>query len=547
MSSNSPRGGHGRRDYRLGFHGTGRPGETSGLAAAQVCNDARPSRRGGRQRLRLQDSGPMPMSTSEQRAAELRRAALDYHQFPTPGKVAIAATKQLVNQHDLALAYSPGVAAACEGDRRRSGQRLSLHLARQPRRRHHQRHGGVLGLGDIGPLAAKPVMEGKGVLFKKFAGIDVFDIEVAEKNLDKLIDLIAALEPTFGGIKPRGHQGARLLLRRARAALAVADEHPGVPRRPARHCDRRWRGDVLNALKVSGKKIDEVKLVTSGAGAGGAGVPRPLGEDRHSAREQSGSLTWPASSTKARTELMDDDKAGVRARHAASLVGRRDRPAPTSSSAFSAAGRAQARHGGEDAAEPGDLRARQPDAGDPARRGARGAQRRHCRHRAAPTIRTRSTTFSAFPTSFAARSTPARRRSRSRWRSPRSTPSPGWRRPSRAEVVTAAYAGATLSFGPEYLIPKPFDPRLMNAHRAGSGAGRGRLRRGGAARLPTWTRTATSCRPSSMPRARRCGRSSRWPRTRAQRSGSPSPKAKRSACCARRCRSWSTRTWRGRP
>jgi malate dehydrogenase (oxaloacetate-decarboxylating)(NADP+) len=136
---------------------------------------------------------------AKERAAELRQAALEYHELPVPGKLAISATKQMLNQRDLALAYSPGVAAACE------------EIVADPANAFRYTAKGnlvavvtngtaVLGLGDIGPLAAKPVMEGKAVLFKKFAGIDVFDLELGEKNLDKLVDVIAALEPTFGGI-----------------------------------------------------------------------------------------------------------------------------------------------------------------------------------------------------------------------------------------------------------------------------------------------------------------------------------------------------------
>ena len=126
-------------------------------------------------------------------AKQLRDAALRYHEFPTPGKIGIAATKQLVNQHDLGLAYTPGVAIPCE------------EIVKDPAAAFRYTSRGnlvavvtngtaVLGLGDIGPLAAKPVMEGKAVLFKKFAGIDVFDLEVAERNLDKLVDIVAALE-----------------------------------------------------------------------------------------------------------------------------------------------------------------------------------------------------------------------------------------------------------------------------------------------------------------------------------------------------------------
>ena len=139
------------------------------------------------------------MPNQDEKRAELRRAALEYHEFPTPGKVAIAATKQMVNQHDLALAYSPGVAAACEeivdnpANAWRYTSRGNLVAV-------VTNGTAVLGLGNIGPLAAKPVMEGKGVLFKKFAGIDVFDLEINELNVDKLVDIIASLEPTFGGI-----------------------------------------------------------------------------------------------------------------------------------------------------------------------------------------------------------------------------------------------------------------------------------------------------------------------------------------------------------
>src|SRR5688500_19884886 len=129
----------------------------------------------------------------------LRKAALDYHRLPTPGKVAIAPTKGLLNQRDLALAYTPGVAIACEeivadpGEARNYTARGNLVAV-------ITNGTAVLGLGAIGPLAAKPVMEGKAVLFKKFAGIDVFDIEVNERDPDKLVDIIASLEPTFGGI-----------------------------------------------------------------------------------------------------------------------------------------------------------------------------------------------------------------------------------------------------------------------------------------------------------------------------------------------------------
>src|SRR5262249_54394352 len=130
---------------------------------------------------------------------ELKQAALDYHRRSPPGKIKIAPTKPLVTQRDLSLAYSPGVAAACDAIVADPGE-VSRVTARGNLVAVITNGTGVLGLGPIGPLAAKPVMEGKGVLFQKFAGIDVFDIEINERDPEKLVDIVAALEPTFGGI-----------------------------------------------------------------------------------------------------------------------------------------------------------------------------------------------------------------------------------------------------------------------------------------------------------------------------------------------------------
>src|SRR3954447_3896571 len=130
---------------------------------------------------------------------DLKSSALHYHRNPTPGKLEIQATKPLGTQRDLALAYSPGVAAPCEAIAANPAEAANL-TSRQNLVAVISNGTAVLGLGDIGPLASKPVMEGKAVLFKKFSGIDVFDIEVAENNVDKLVEVIAALEPTFGGI-----------------------------------------------------------------------------------------------------------------------------------------------------------------------------------------------------------------------------------------------------------------------------------------------------------------------------------------------------------
>ena len=193
----------------------------------------------------------------------LRRSALEYHRRPPPGKISVTPTKGLVNQRDLALAYTPGVAAAC------------AEIARDPAEARNMTSRGnligvvtngtaVLGLGAIGPLAAKPVMEGKAVLFKKFAGIDCFDIEVSERDPEKLVEIIAALEPTFGGINledikaPECFHVERKLRERMKIPVFHDDQHGTAIIVGAA---------VLNGLRVVGKELAGVKLVCSGAGA----------------------------------------------------------------------------------------------------------------------------------------------------------------------------------------------------------------------------------------------------------------------------------------
>ena len=192
-----------------------------------------------------------------------RQQALDYHERGRPGKISVTPTKQLVNQRDLALAYSPGVAAACE-EIVADPLNVFRYTARGNLVAVITNGSAVLGLGDIGPLAAKPVMEGKGVLFKKFAGIDVFDIEVDERDLDKLVDIVAALEPTFGGINledikaPDCFYVERKLRERMKIPVFHDDQHGTAIVVGAA---------VVNGLKVVEKDIGLVKVVVSGAGA----------------------------------------------------------------------------------------------------------------------------------------------------------------------------------------------------------------------------------------------------------------------------------------
>jgi malate dehydrogenase (oxaloacetate-decarboxylating)(NADP+) len=194
---------------------------------------------------------------------QLKRNALDYHRRSPPGKISVAPTKQLTNQRDLALAYSPGVAAACEEIRRDPAQ--AVHYTSRANLIAVVTNGtAVLGLGAIGPLAAKPVMEGKSVLFKKFAGIDCFDLELNEADPKKLVDIIAALEPTFGAINledikaPECFDIERALRARMKIPVFHDDQHGTAITVAAA---------VLNGLRVVNKQINEVKLVTSGAGA----------------------------------------------------------------------------------------------------------------------------------------------------------------------------------------------------------------------------------------------------------------------------------------
>ncbi|MDM0074815.1 NADP-dependent malic enzyme [Variovorax sp. J2P1-59] len=192
-----------------------------------------------------------------------RQAALDYHEFPTPGKISVNASKPLVTQRDLGLAYTPGVAAACE------------EIAVDPLNAYRYTSRGnlvgvitngtaVLGLGNIGALASKPVMEGKGVLFKKFAGIDVFDIEINETDPDKLVEIIAGLEPTFGGINLEDIKAPECFIveRKLRERMKIPVFHDDQHGTAITVC-----AAFINGLKVVGKDIREVKVVTSGAGA----------------------------------------------------------------------------------------------------------------------------------------------------------------------------------------------------------------------------------------------------------------------------------------
>jgi malate dehydrogenase (oxaloacetate-decarboxylating)(NADP+) len=394
------------------------------------------------------------MSNAEDKHAQLRRAALEYHEFPTPGKVAIMATKQLVNQHDLSLAYSPGVAAACE------------EIVADPVNAFRYTSRGnlvgvvtngtaVLGLGNIGPLASKPVMEGKGVLFKKFAGIDVFDIELAENNLDKLVDAIAALEPTFGGINledikaPDCFYVERKLRERMKIPVFHDDQHGTAIVVGAA---------VLNALKVTGKQFKDVKLVASGAGAAALACLNlllKLGLPRQN--------VWVTDLAgvvyEGRTELMDEDKAlfaqKTSLRTLADVM-----PDADIFLGLSAGGVLKAEMVATMAAHPVILALANPtpEILPEEVRAVRGDALMATGRTDYPN---QVNNVLCFPYIFRGALDSGATTITIEMEIAAVKAIAELAQAEQSEVVAAAYAGVDLSFGPEYLIPKPFDPRLM--------------------------------------------------------------------------------------
>ena len=196
--------------------------------------------------------------------AKIRKnEALDFHESKPAGKIQVTPTKPLSSQHDLALAYSPGVAEPCK-EIAKDQEQVSRYTSKGNLVGVISNGTAVLGLGNIGPEASKPVMEGKGVLFKKFAGIDVFDIEIAENDPDKFIQIVKSLEPTFGGINledikaPESFKIERELRKQMNIPVMHDDQHGTAIISAAA---------LINALKINGKRIEEITIVVSGAGA----------------------------------------------------------------------------------------------------------------------------------------------------------------------------------------------------------------------------------------------------------------------------------------
>ena len=383
-----------------------------------------------------------------------RKAALDYHRLPRPGKISVTPTKNLITQQDLALAYTPGVAAACE------------EIAADPARtRDYTARGNligvitngtaVLGLGAIGPAAAKPVMEGKGVLFKKFAGIDVFDIEVNERDPEKLVEVIASLEPTFGGINLEDIKAPECFYveRRLRERLKI----------PVFHDDQHGTAiivgaAVLNGLKVVGKRLADVKLACSGAGAAALScldllVSLGLPRDNIAIADIKGVVY------KGRTEEMDEYKAryaiDTKARTLGEIVAGADiflglsaggvlKPAMVQKMAERPLILALANPTPE--MMPEEARAVRPDCVIATGRSDYPNQVNN---------------VLCFPFIFRGALDAGATTINEAMKLAATRAIAELAQQEQSDIVAMAYRDASFSFGPDYLIPKPFDPRLI--------------------------------------------------------------------------------------
>ena len=392
------------------------------------------------------------MPTEDQ--ADLKRAALEYHEKPQPGKISVTPTKQLVNQRDLALAYTPGVAAACE----------AIHADPATASRYTARANlvgvitngtAVLGLGAIGPLAAKPVMEGKAVLFKKFAGIDVFDIEVNELDPDKLIEIIAALEPTFGGINledikaPECFYIERTLRERMNIPVFHDDQHGTAIIVGAA---------VLNGLSVVGKDIKKIKFVTSGAGAAALACLQLLVE-LGLPRENIWVTDIEGVVYQGRKALMDDDKA----RFAQATPLRKLSDVIDGADVFlglSAAGVLKPEMVKKMAERPLILALANPTP-EIMPEQVKAVRNDAIMATGRSDYVNQVNNVLCFPFIFRGALDVGATTITTAMETAAVRALAGLAREEQSDIVASAYGVADVSFGPEYLIPKPFDPRLI--------------------------------------------------------------------------------------
>ncbi|SFE45831.1 NADP-dependent malic enzyme [Paracidovorax wautersii] len=395
-----------------------------------------------------------PVNATPDKRALLRQAALEYHEFPKPGKIAIAATKQMVNQHDLALAYSPGVAAPCE------------EIVKDPAAAFRYTSRGnlvgvisngtaVLGLGDIGALASKPVMEGKAVLFKKFAGVDVFDIEINEKDPAKLVEVIAALEPTFGAINledikaPECFYVERELRKRLNIPVFHDDQHGTAITVAAA---------MINALKVVGKDIGAVRLVASGAGAAALACLNLL--LKVGLKRENVFVTDLAGVVyEGRTELMDEDKIQFAQKTDMRTLGEVIEGADVFLG-LSAGGVLKPAMVAKMAARPVIFALANPNP-EITPEDAHAVRGDVVMATGRTDYPNQVNNVLCFPYIFRGALDCGATTITLEMEIAAVHAIAELAQAEQSEVVAAAYVGEPLAFGPEYLIPKPFDPRLM--------------------------------------------------------------------------------------
>jgi len=386
--------------------------------------------------------------------ATLRGAALEYHRAPTPGKISVVATKGLTNQHDLSLAYSPGVAYACLAIKDNPQEAANL-TSRANLVAVITNGTAVLGLGNIGPLASKPVMEGKGCLFKKFAGIDVFDIEIDATDPDRIVDVVAALEPTFGGINLEDIKAPECFIveRRLRERMKI----------PVFHDDQHGTAiivsaAILNGLKLVGKDIAGVKVAVSGAGAAALAcldllVKLGLRPDNIRVSDIKGVVY------KGRTEEMDPEKAryarDTRARTLAEIV-----PGADVFLGLSAGGALKPEMIAGMASRPLILALANPE---PEIRPELARQVRPdailCTGRSDYSNQVNNVL--CFPFIFRGALDVGATVINDAMKIAAVHAIAGLTRAEASDIVASAYGGQAPQFGPDYLIPKPFDPRLI--------------------------------------------------------------------------------------
>jgi len=383
----------------------------------------------------------------------IRAAALEYHRNPKPGKIAVTPTKALTSQTDLSLAYSPGVAAACD-EIVRDPATAALYTSRANLVAVVSNGTAVLGLGNIGPLAGKPVMEGKGVLFKKFAGVDVFDIEIDENDPDKLVDIIASLEPTFGGINledikaPECFYIESKLRERMKIPVFHDDQHGTAIIASAA---------VLNGMRVVNKDIAKVKLVCSGAGAAAIAcldllVSLGLDPKNVFAVDSKGVIHTGREGldpSKARYAQKTDARTLGDAMHGADIfmglsTGGVLKPDMVKTMARDPLILAMANPDPE--IRPEDAKAVRPDA-------IIGTGRSDYPNQVNNVL--------CFPYMFRGALDVGATTINEAMKLAAVRAIAELAHAEQSEVVTAAYGTEDLSFGPEYLIPKPFDPRLI--------------------------------------------------------------------------------------